>query len=89
MNETQNPTNFEFFKKVMSDRLNWIEGDDSFKRREASEILALYLENFLHVVDQDEHDIWPAQSQKDAYIVECTRAYMEAYQEYIKEIRKY
>jgi len=88
MNETQKQTNFEFFKKVMSDRLNWIEGGDSFKRKEAAELLALHLENILFTVDQDEHDIWPEQSQKDAYIVEYTRANVEAYREYIKGICK-
>ena len=86
MNETQKQTNFEFFKGMMSKRLSWIEGDESFKQREAAEILALYLGNILHTVDQDEHDIWPEQSQKDAYIVEFTRANVEAYQEYINEI---
>jgi len=88
MNETQKQTNFEFFKKTMSDRLSWIEGDEFFKRREAAEILALYLETILHAVDQDEHDIWPEQSQKDAYIVEYTRANVEAYREYIEGICK-
>lgn len=72
----------------MVDRLNRIEGDVSYKRTESAELLVLYLETLIEAADRDSFGILTDKTKKDAYIADCTRAYVEAYREYINEIRK-
>jgi len=88
MDETKKQTDFEFYKNMMTDNLKMIEGDEFACRNEAAKTLARYLRSAIEVVDEDQHGRWPERSQKDAYIVVCTRAYMEAYREYTEEICK-
>ncbi|GEM_PF-6668118 len=88
MNETQKQTDFEFYKNMMTDRLEMIEGDGFVRRNEAAKMLAGYLRSIIEVVDEDKYGSRPERSQKDAHIAVCVRAYSEAYHEYIEEIRK-